>query len=71
MPQRESAPEDVSLKELERLKVQEERLRQRRISLLRRELKKTTERLHAIRRELRLLGDHEVRVTTGGTDWRA
>ena len=69
MPQRESATEEVSLKELERLKVQEERLRQRRISLLRRELKKTTERLHAIRRELRLLGDHEVRVTTGGTDW--
>jgi hypothetical protein len=29
------------------------------------------ERLHAIRRELRLLGDHESRVTTGGTDWNA
>ena len=57
------------MKEAERLKAQAERLRQQRISLLRRELKKATERLHAIRRELRLLGDHEVRVTSGGTDW--
>jgi hypothetical protein len=28
-----------------------------------------TQPLHAIRRELRLLGDHEVRITSGGTDW--
>ena len=71
MPRRESAPEEASLKEAERLKAQAERLRQRRISLLRRELTKTTEQLHAIRRELRLLGDHEVRVISGGTDWNA
>jgi hypothetical protein len=55
----------------ERLKTQQERLRQRRIKLLRGELKATMERLHTIRRELRLLGDHESRVTTGGTDWNA
>ena len=51
------------------LKAQAERLRQQRIRLLRGDLKATMERLHAIRRELRLLGDHESRVTTGGTDW--
>lgn len=57
------------MKDGERLKVQAERLRQRRITLLRHELKETMERLHAIRRELRLLGDDEVRVTMGATDW--
>jgi hypothetical protein len=68
MPRRTSAPEDVSITDAH-LKAQQERLRQQRISLLRRELKATLERLHAIRRELRLLGDRESRVTTGGTDW--
>ena len=68
MARRESAPEEASVKD-ERLKAQQERLRRQRISGLRRELKTTMERLHAIRRELRLLGDREVRVTTGGTDW--
>src|SRR5437879_138317 len=62
------ALEDAAVKD-ERLKAQQERLRQQRIKLLRGELKATMERLHAIRRELRLLGDHESRVTTGGTDW--
>src|SRR5207247_11066941 len=68
MPRRDSAPEEASVKD-ERLKAQQERLRRQRISGLRRDLKATMERLHAIRRELRLLGDHESRVTTGGTDW--
>src|SRR5438552_10547117 len=68
MARRESAPEEASVKD-ERLKAQQERLRQQRIRLLRRELKATMERLHTIRRELRLLGDDQVRVTTGGTDW--
>src|SRR5438552_19198238 len=68
MPRRESAPEEASVQD-ERLKAQQERLRRQRISGLRRDLKTTMERLHAIRRELRLLGDREVRVTTGGTDW--
>ena len=70
MPRRESAPEEASVQD-ERLKAQQERLRRQRISGLRRDLKTTMERLHAIRRELRLLGDREVRVTTGGTDWNA
>src|SRR5439155_18241123 len=68
MPRLRRALEDAVVKD-ERLKAQQERLRQQRITLLRRELKTTMERLHAIRRELRLLGDREVRVTTGGTDW--
>ena len=68
MPRLRPALEDVAVKD-ERLKAQQERLRQQRIRLLRRELKATMERLHAIRRELRLLGDHGSRVTTGGTDW--
>src|SRR5439155_9269040 len=68
MPRLRPALEDAAVKD-ERLKAQQERLRQRRIRLLRGELKATLERLHAIRRELRLLGDHESRVTTGGTDW--
>src|SRR5439155_17054227 len=68
MPRLRPALEDAAVKD-ERLKAQQERLRQQRITLLRRELKATMERLHAIRRELRLLGDHESRVTTGRTDW--
>ena|SRR5438874_562485 len=68
MPRLRPALEDAAVKD-ERLKAQQERLRQQRIRLLRGELKATLERLHAIRRELRLLGDHETRVTTGGTDW--
>jgi len=68
MPRLRPALEDAAVKD-ERLKAQQERLRQQRIKLLRGELKATLERLHAIRRELRLLGDHESRVTTGGTDW--
>jgi phage-related minor tail protein len=68
MPRRGPALEDAAVKD-ERLKAQQERLRQQRIRLLRGELKATLERLHAIRRELRLLGDHGSRVTTGGTDW--
>jgi len=68
MPRRRPALEDAAVKD-KRLKAQQERLRQQRIRLLRGELKATMERLHTIRRELRLLGDHESRVTTGGTDW--
>src|SRR5438876_11013194 len=68
MPRRRPALEDAAVKDAH-LKAQQERLRQQRIRLLRGELKATLERLHAIRRELRLLGDHESRVTTGGTDW--
>ena len=68
MPRLRRALEDAAVKDAH-LKAQQERLRQRRITLLRGELKATMERLHAIRRELRLLGDHESRVTTGGTDW--
>ncbi len=68
MPPRTRAPEDVSATDAH-LKAQQERLRQQRIKLLRGELKATLERLHTIRRELRLLGDHESRVATGGTDW--
>ena len=68
MPRLRPALEDAAVKDAH-LKAQAERLRQQRIKLLRGELKATMERLHAIRRELRLLGDHESRVTTGGTDW--
>src|SRR5437899_7210645 len=68
MPRLRRALEDAAVKD-GHLKAQQERLRQRRITLLRGDLKATLERLHAIRRELRLLGDHESRVTTGGTDW--
>ena len=68
MPRLRPALEDAAVKDAH-LKAQQERLRQQRIKLLRGELKATMERLHAIRRELRLLGDHESRVTTGGTDW--
>src|SRR2546425_243776 len=68
MPRRGPALEDAAVKD-ERLKGQKERVREERIKLLRGELKATLERLHTIRRELRLLGDHGSRVTTGGTDW--
>jgi len=68
MPRLRPALENAAVKDAH-LKAQQERLRQQRIKLLRGELKATLERLHVLRRELRLLGDHASRVTTGGTDW--
>lgn len=60
---------DNALKEVERLKGQEERLRQRRIALLRRELEKATAHVAALRRELRLLGDPHVARTAERIAW--
>ena len=65
MARRESAPEN----ELARLKAEQERLRQRQIVMLREELTKAMERVEALRRELRLLGDHEVTSFWGKTNW--
>ena len=65
MARREPAPEN----ELARLKAEHERLRQRQIAVLRTELAKATERVEALRRELRLLGDHEVTSLWGKTNW--
>jgi hypothetical protein len=55
--------------ELARLKAEGERLRQRQIVMLREELTKAMERVEALRRELRLLGDHEVTSFWGKTNW--
>ena len=49
----------MALGELERLRAQEERLRQKRILLLRRELARMREAVEALERELRRLGDRE------------
>src|SRR6266478_805060 len=65
MARRESAPEN----ELARLKAEQERLRQRQIVMLREELTKAMERVEALRRDLRLLGDHEVASFWGKTNW--
>jgi len=65
MARRETAPEN----ELTRLKVAQERLRQRQIVVLREELTKATERVETLRRELRRLGDHEVTTFWGKTNW--
>src|SRR6266852_3877310 len=65
MARREAAPET----ELARLKTEQERLRQRQIVVLREELTKAMERVEALRRELRLLGDHEVTSFWGKTNW--
>src|SRR2546428_11192613 len=65
MARREPAPEN----ELARLKAEHERLRQRQIAMLRAELMKAMERVEALRRELRLLGDHEVARLWGKTNW--
>ena len=63
-----AAREGKTVKELARLKAEEERARRRRIVLLRRELGKAREAAKRLERELRLLGDHE--ATRGaGTDW--
>ena len=55
--------------ELQRLKAQEERLREQRVSLLRRELAKAREAVQALERELRLLGDRETARTAGRIAW--
>ena len=55
--------------EVERLKVREARLRQKRILLLRRELAKTREAVEALERELRLLGDRETGRSAGRIAW--
>src|SRR6266403_61608 len=65
MARRDAAPET----ELVRLKAEQERLRQRQIVVLREELTKAMERVEALRRELRLLGDHEVASFWGKTNW--
>ena len=65
MARRDAAPET----ELARLKAEQERLRQRQIVVLREELTKAMERVEALRRELRLLGDHEVASFWGKTNW--
>ena len=65
MARRDPAPEH----EMARLKTQAERVRQRRIALVRDELTKAMERVEALRRELRLLGDHEVTSFWGKTNW--
>jgi len=56
-------------KEIARLKTEAERLRQRRVALLRDELTKAMEHVEALRRELRLLGDHQVASLWGKTNW--
>src|SRR3989442_13983627 len=65
MARRDAAPET----ELARLKAEQARLRQRQIVMLREELTKAMERVEALRRELRLLGDHEVTSFWGKTNW--
>src|SRR6266478_8434739 len=65
MARRDTAPET----ELARLKAEHERLRQRQIVVLREELTNAMERVEALRRELRLLGDHEVASFWGKTNW--
>src|SRR2546427_12907435 len=65
MARQDAAP----AKELARLRAEQERLRQRQIVVLREELTKAMERVEALRRELRLLGDHEVASFWGKTNW--
>lgn len=65
MARRDAAPET----ELARLKAEQERLRQRQIVVLKEELTKAMERVEALRRDLRLLGDHEVASFWGKTNW--
>jgi len=62
-------PDATPETELARLKAEHERLRQRQIVVLREELTKAMERVEALRRELRLLGDHEVASFWGKTNW--
>src|SRR3989442_15587458 len=64
-----SGPDATPATELARLKAEHERLRQRQIVVLREELTKAMERVEALRRELRLLGDHEVATFWGKTNW--
>src|SRR6266849_1984027 len=65
MARRDPAPEN----EMARLKAEAERVRQRRIALWRDELTKAMERVETLRRDLRLLGDHEVASFWGKTNW--
>ncbi len=67
MARRDARPEH----ELARLKSEQERLRQKQLFLLREELTRAMERVEALRRELRLLGDHEVTSLWGKTNWHA
>lgn len=63
-----AAREGKSLRELARLKAEEECARRRRIVFLRRELGKVRQAAKRLERELRLLGDHEA-TGSAGTDW--
>ena len=55
--------------EVERLRAQEGRLRQRRIALLQRELAKMREAVGGLERELRLLGDRVTARSVGRVAW--
>ena len=57
--------------EVERLRAQEKRLRQRRIALLQRELAKMREAVGGLERELRLLGDRVTARSVGRVAWAA
>jgi hypothetical protein len=61
----------MALGELERLRAQEERLRQKRILLLRRELARMREAVEALERELRRLGDRQTALSAGRIAWAA
>jgi hypothetical protein len=59
------------IKGLERITVQEEKLRREKIAVIREELAKAREAVHALERELRTLGDPEATRTAGRINWEA
>ena len=65
-----TAPEhEAVFEQLERIKVQEQKLRDEKIALLRLELRKAREHVQALERELRLLGDSAAAQGAGRIAW--
>src|SRR5882724_12361516 len=55
--------------QLELLKTREEKIRRKRIAVLRRELEKSRQRTRSLEKQLRLLGDREAMRAAGKIRW--
>jgi len=70
VPRDDSSAEGAA-RELARIKEEEQRLRRRKVAVLRAQLLKLRTQADAIERELRALGDAEATRSAGRIDWNA
>ena len=69
--ERSTTPDVVTVRGLQRITAEEERLRREKIALLRQELAKHRHTVRQIEQELRALGDPEATRSAGWVNWSA